>query len=111
MIYVMDADLVGAELFGRSARLRLALWVLARDSKFWQQQAADEMGIKTQYLKTELVHLLKLGMIDLVERDDPGERRVFYVRVEHPLWRVIEAASGALKELEETDDGRRLRSV
>lgn len=71
MIYGMDADLVGAELFGRSARLRLALWVLASESKFWQQQAADDMGIKTQYLKTELVHLQRLGMIETVERDDP----------------------------------------
>lgn len=111
MIYGVNADLVGAELFGRSARLQLTLWILGRERRFWQQQAADDLGIKAQYLKTELTHLLRLGMIETVALDEPGERRIFYTRVEHPLWGIIEAASTALDELSDSDEGRRLRSV
>lgn len=92
----LSLDVIGRELFGRAARLRLAMWVAQTDSVFWQQQAATGAAVRPQYIRPELDRLARLGMIQPVDRNDPGETRNFYQRVDHPLWDVIEEAARAI---------------
>jgi hypothetical protein len=106
-------DHVGGELFGRAARLRVALWVNGAEGAFWQQQVAEGARVRPQYVKSELVHLVRLGMVEELRHDDPADRRNYYAKVDgHPLWAVIEAAEGALRRLEgEPVSERTLRPV
>lgn len=107
-------DLVGAELFGRPARLRIALWVASQDERFWQQLVADGAGVRPQYVKTELNHLARLGMIEAVESDDSSDRRNFYIRCpEHPLWSVMDVTRSAINALavDAVNEAGHLRSV
>lgn len=95
-------DLVGGELFGRPARLRVALWVSSQNQRFWQQLVADGARVRPQYVRAELNHLTRLGMIEPADTpEDAVDRRNFFRRCDtHPLWGVIEAAAGALEALD-----------
>jgi hypothetical protein len=86
----MDATEVGKYLFGRPARLKLCRWVLHHDKgRFFQSQPPADIGA-TSAVIAELSKLVRLGMLD---RESPdGESRVYYVRTESPLWRIIETA-------------------
>jgi len=90
----MDDTLVGKLLFGRPTRLRLCIWILHLEKeRFFQSQPPPHVGL-TSAVTTELAKLVRLGMLEQ-ERPD-AENRVYYVRVDSPLWAVIEAAEAAL---------------
>jgi hypothetical protein len=87
----LDADEVGKQLFGRSCRLRLAIWIVQRDKpRFFQSEPPREVILQGDVAK-ELGHFICLGMLEQERPDD--SRRVYYVRTDSPLWKIIEAAA------------------
>lgn len=90
----MDAGLISAELFGRSCRLPIAMWILKRDKpRFYQSEPPRELGTPTA-IRQELARLTRAGM--LAEERPDGENRVYYVRTDSAWWTVIELASEIL---------------
>lgn len=91
----MDVDEVGKELFGRPCRLRLAIWIVRLiKPRFYQSEPPREVILQSDAAK-ELGHLISLGM---VEEERPDEsRRVYYVRTDSPLWKIIQAAADVLE--------------
>jgi len=87
----MIPEQVSADLFGRSCRLPVALWVLSRGSeRFYQSEPPSNLGPHTA-IRQELSRLARAGLI--AEERAPGEHRVYYRRTSSPLWRVfVEAA-------------------
>ena len=103
-------DRLGAELFGRPARLVVALWVEGRAQEvFWQQLIARETGLPAQYVRSEIVHLCNLGMIEPAKAGVPGDRRKFYRRTDSPYWRIISVARGTVED-GETDASSHART-
>ncbi len=93
----MDAAWIGERLFGRPARLRIALWILEHDSGvFYQAEAVAGTGLPQSNVKEELERLVPLRMVTLAPRDK-GSRRQYYVREDSPLWAVFEAVKQALE--------------
>ncbi len=89
----MDVDQVGKQLFGRGCRLRLALWIAHRDKpRFFQSEPPKEVILPSDAAK-ELGRLVRLGMLD-EERPD-SDRRVWYIRTDSRLWKIIDAAAEA----------------
>lgn len=87
---------VGAELFGRSCRLPIALWILNRDKpRFYQSEPPRELGAPTA-IRQELARLTRAGLLD-EERPD-GDKRVYYVRTDSPWWDVIKVARQILTD-------------
>jgi hypothetical protein len=83
-------------LFGRSLRLRVALWVFRRtDPTFYQTEAAEGVGYTASAVVVELGRLLQLDMLKK-HSAKPGDRRKYYERVESPLWRIIQVADEVL---------------
>jgi hypothetical protein len=83
----VDADEVGREMFGRRCRLGLALWIQRREQpRFYQSEPPKDVINQSDAAK-ELARLVRLGM--LTEERSEAERRVYYVRTENPLWRII----------------------
>lgn len=90
----MDADEVGKQLFGRSSRLRLAIWIVRREKpRFYQSEPPREVILQSDAAK-ELGRFLRLCMLE-EERPDEG-RRIYYVRTDSPLWKIIQAAADAI---------------
>ena len=86
---------VGKLLFGRACRLELALWIVRRDKpRFFQSEPPKEVILPSDAAK-ELRQLVRLGMLE-EERPD-GDRRVWYIRTDSRLWKIIEAAADALE--------------
>jgi hypothetical protein len=91
----VDVHEVGRLLFGRPCRLELALWIVRRDKpRFFQSEPPKEV-ILPGSAGQELGKLVSLGMLE-EERPD-GDRRVWYVRTDSRLWKIIEAAAEALQ--------------
>ena len=87
----MDAAQLSADLFGRRCRLPLALWILrSQKARFFQSEPPRELGAPTA-VRQELTRLVRAGLLE-EERPD-AENRVYYVRTDSPVWRVIEAAA------------------
>lgn len=90
----MDPEQVSAELFGRSCRLPVALWVLGRGAeRFYQSEPPPELGPQTA-VRQELSRLARAGLI--AEERLPSEHRVYYRRTSSPLWRVFAEAADVL---------------
>lgn len=90
----MDVDTVGRELFGRPCRLALALWIAGHHKpRFYQSQPPREVILQSDLAK-ELGRLVRLGMLEEERPDDA--RRVYYVRTDSPLWKIVEAAAEAI---------------
>ena len=86
---------VGQELFGRRLRLAVASWVLLReDPTFYQTEAARGVNYTASAVTMELELLVSLGML---KKQSMG-RRLYYTRLESPLWGVIRAALDAVGE-------------
>lgn len=91
----MDAARVSAELFGRTCRLPLAIWVLKRDKpRFFQSEPPREVGVPSA-VRQELARFVRAGLLD-EERPD-AENRVYYTRTDSPLWAIIQAAGEAVE--------------
>lgn len=83
-------------MFGRALRLRVMLWVAEQDEAFFQQQAAkalDYSGISE--VAKELAALEALGMLRRFGRPQ-NVGRLYYQRIDSPLWAAITAVSEAL---------------
>ncbi len=90
----MDIEEVGKRLFGRRCRLTLALWVVRREKpRFFQSEPPKEVILPSDAAR-ELGHLVQLHMLE-EERPD-GDRRVWYVRTDSKLWKIIETAAEVL---------------
>jgi hypothetical protein len=91
----VDVDELGQLLFGRRSRLRLALWIWYRDKpRFFQSEPPKEV-IPQSSAGEELARLVRLEML-AEERPEDG-RRVYYVRIDSPLWKIIEAAADTVR--------------
>jgi len=91
----VDAARVSAELFGRTCRLPLAIWVLKRDKpRFFQSEPPREVGVPSA-VRQELARFVRAGLLD-EERPD-AENRVYYTRTDSPLWAIIQAAGEAVE--------------
>jgi hypothetical protein len=90
-----DVDEVGDLLFGRKLRLRLALWVLRRDDRFYQAEAAKGVNYSASAVADELDRLVELGML-AGQPAESGDRRRYYKKLDHPLWAIIEAVDAAV---------------
>ena len=88
-------DEVGDLLFGRKLRLHLALWVLRRDSEFYQTEAAKAVDYTPSAVADELDRLVQLEMLQDQPAESDGRRR-YYRKRNSPLWAIIEAADGAV---------------
>jgi hypothetical protein len=81
----------------RPCRLTLALWIVRRDKpRFYQSEPPREVILEGDRGK-ELNRLVTLGMLE-EQRPEDG-RRVYYERIDNPLWQIIEAASDVLGPL------------
>jgi hypothetical protein len=91
----VDVDQVGKQLFGRACRLRLALWIAHHDKpRFFQSEPPKEVILPSDAAK-ELGRLVRLGMLE-EERPD-SDRRVWYIRTDSRLWKIIDGATEALE--------------
>lgn len=90
----MDERTVGKELFGRWVRLAVARWALHQETAFFQTEAASAVGHPLTAVRQELERLVSLEMLQRVAV--PSERRVYYTRIESPLWEVIRVTDGVL---------------
>ena len=90
----MDTREVGRQLFGRSCRLALALWIVRHHKpRFYQSEPPREVAPQSALAK-ELGRLVRLGMLEEEHPDD--SRRIYYERTESPLWRIIQAAADVI---------------
>jgi hypothetical protein len=91
MVDVGEVGEVGRLLFGRPARLRVALWIHGRGrQRFYQSEPPPEI-IPQSAAGTELRRFVHLGM--LTEHREVGSRRVYYETTSSPLWSIIVAAA------------------
>jgi hypothetical protein len=90
----LDAAKVGAELFGRACRLKLALWIVRGKPRFYQSEPPREV-IPQSAVADEADRLVRLGMLEEQRPDD--SRRVYYERTDSPLWKIIEAAADVIE--------------
>lgn len=89
-------DGLGATLFGRRLRLRVLVWVRRQKTTFFQSQAArgvDYTGVSA--VAKELDMLEALGMVRKFGRPSATGRQN-YVRIESPLWSIVDATVDAL---------------
>lgn len=92
-----QVDALGATLFGRALRLRVLLWVRQQQGAFFQGQAArgvEYSGVSA--VAQELERLEGLGMLRRFGRP-ANVGRVNYVRVESPLWEVVDVVAAILE--------------
>lgn len=86
----MEAREVSRWLFGRPCRLPIALWILKQEKgRFYQSEPPRELGVQSA-ITEELARFTRAGL--LTEERPDAENRVYYVRTDSPLWKVIEAA-------------------
>lgn len=97
ILYDNDAlQRIGAKLFGRALRLRVAAWVFLHEGEtFFQGEAAQALAYSPSAVAAELEKLVDLEMLVRHEKTS-GDRRQYYSRVATPLWDVISAALGAI---------------
>ncbi len=94
MRHARDVDEIGQLLFGRRCRLRLALWIWRRaKADFYQSEPPREVVLQSDAAK-ELGQLVLLGMIEKQHREN--DRRIYYERLDGPLWEVIGAVAAAV---------------
>jgi len=86
---------VGGQLFGRSCRLKLAIWIVRRDKPRFYQSEPPRDVIQQSAVASEAGRLVRLGMLEEQRPDD--SRRVYYERTDSPLWKIIVAASEVIK--------------
>jgi hypothetical protein len=107
--YLLDVSFVDETelsklLFGRAGRLRLASWILKNVSVrgfFFQTEARQGTGDVPNEVKENLKNLESLGVIKVAHRDPGPGRRLYYERLESPLWGVFEQALTATETLAE----------
>lgn len=88
---------MGKGLFGRSLRLRVALWALSREA-FFQSEAVVGVDYSASGVSAELDRLVDLGMLQRFI--GAGDRRVWYSRTDSALWGIIDAAKRAVEMLD-----------
>ena len=89
-------DTLGSGIFGRPLRLRVLLWVRAKDGVFFQSQAArgvEYSGVSA--VAKELDTLEQLGMVRKYGRPSNTGRQN-YIRIHSPWWAIVDAAQAAL---------------
>lgn len=84
-------------MFGRPLRLRVLLWVRSRTTAFFQSEAARGVDYTSvSAVAKELETLEALGMVRKYGRPNNTGRQN-YIRVDSPLWAIVEAADLALQ--------------
>lgn len=91
----MEVTRLSDVLFGRSCRVPLAIWIMDHPKgRFFQSEAPREV-IGPTAARQELARFVEIGLVE-VERPD-GDKRVFYVRTNSPLWQIIETTRALLE--------------
>jgi hypothetical protein len=86
----VDAAQLSDVLFGRPCRLPLAMWILEREKpRFFQSEPPRGVGVPTA-IRQELSRLVIIGMLE--EERPSGENRVYYIRTNSELWKIIRTA-------------------
>jgi hypothetical protein len=87
----VDPTRVSDRLFGRGCRLPLAAWIATNEKGVFYQGEPPRFGTTSQSnIRQELQRLVEIGMLDVEQRDD--SRRVYYVRTDSSLWRIVDVA-------------------
>lgn len=90
----MELQRVSADLFGRSCRLPVALWILGQEQpRFYQSEPPQTLGAPTA-IRQELERLARAGLL-AIEKGE-GDNRVYYRRTSSPLWRVFAEAADVI---------------
>ena len=97
-----ELERVSDLLFGRSLRVPLAahLFEHYRNESFYQQQVADEMGTRAQYLQRELAVLTELDMIRPEPKSRGEIRQMYKVNEDNALWTIVETTVSAVEQFE-----------
>lgn len=91
---------VGRLFFGRPLRLYVAAWILEQGSRaFYQKELLLALHAHGTASLGILNNLIELRMVERLPKDwVPGHKRVYYRRLDHPLWdAVLLAAQPAAK--------------
>ena len=91
---------VGRLFFGRPLRLYVAAWILEQGSRaFYQKELLLALHAHGTASLDILNDLIDLRMVERLPKDwVPGHKRVYYRRLDHPLWdAVLIAAQPAAK--------------
>jgi hypothetical protein len=92
----VEVDTLGRVLFGRSCRLRLALWILEQsDRRFYQSEPPPSVIVQSA-AAIELQRLVSIGMLRVSPQKE--RRRVYYERTNSRLWSAIETIRDTLEE-------------
>lgn len=92
----MELQRVSADLFGRSCRLPVALWILRRaQPRFYQSEPPPSLGAPTA-VRQELERLTRAGLLSVEKAE--GDNRVYYSRTSSPLWRVFAEVADVIAE-------------
>jgi len=88
----VDASEVSEHLFGRRCRLPVFAWVAQNPKdRFFQSEVGLYGSVSRSNANDELKRLLALGMLREDRPDD--NRRVYYDRLDSPLWDIVTSAS------------------
>ncbi len=88
----MDANEVSEYLFGRRCRLPVFAWVAQNPKdRFFQSEVPLYGKVSRSNANEELKRLLALGMLSELRPDD--NRRVYYDRLDSPLWSIVDSAA------------------
>ena len=82
-----------ALLFGRDCRLPVAAWIRQRDKRFHQSAPPTFGTTSRSNINQELARLVRAGML---ERQNPGDGKVWYEMTDSPLWEVVDTAIAAV---------------
>lgn len=87
---------VDEAIFGRACRLALARWILEHaEGRFFQSEPPKTVASPTA-VRQELDRFVGVGLLR-VERSK-GDRRIYYVRTDSPLWEVFRTAVRLISE-------------
>jgi hypothetical protein len=88
----VDANEVSEQLFGRRCRLPVFAWVAQNPKdRFFQSEVGLYDKVSRSNANEELKRLLTLGMLSEDRPDD--NRRVYYDRLDSPLWDIVASAA------------------
>ena len=86
------ATRVSDRLFGRRCRLGVALYALQHpEGRFFQSEPPPFTSATPSAISAELQRLVELGM--LVEERPRDSTKVYYVRTQSQLWRIVALAA------------------
>lgn len=94
---VTRSSIVGTNIFGSEVKMRIAMWIASREiveGDFYQLQVIQALGLSASGVASSLKKLCNAGML---QRDSDGWR-VYYRRLDSPLWGIFDIVENELKD-------------